>query len=924
MGTVYLVIARGPAGWSKLKVVKQMHPDVENDERRLKMFLDEARLSARLNHPNIVQTNEVGFDGEQHFIEMEYLEGQSLSAIVREAQSTGGIPLPLGLFILAQVLIGLHYAHELRDLEGRPLYVVHRDVSPHNVFVTYEGAVKVLDFGIAKAVDSSSRTEAGAMIGKLHYMAPEQVLAGRYLPGEGALPGERVVDRRADIFAVGILLWQVLTGKRLWADRTDLDIAARVATGDIPWPSTVEPGVDKGLEAICMKALALEPRDRFATASDFAVALEVVLRGRDEHVGARQVGELMLRLFGVQREKRQALIEARIKSVSADPGSSPNAVDAQSDPRYLRATPESAPSSTPESAPSSAPAAPADGTGSDTRTVAEVPRARRSGAEPAGDTGSATKPGPSTPPVANRRRWVAALVPIALVALASALFAQRAGRSAAVDPRTAAPRCKTNAECVDAHQGAPFLCRKDTGACVALASADCVVRAEPADARNDDTIWLGTLFPTTGVDAAAFGVRYAEAAELARRDFATVSHGIPTATDGRARPLGLIMCDDAVAHERAARHLALDLHVPGIVGFHSSRDLIDSAQSLFIPNDVVAVTALNHSDLVTAIPQPPGTPRMVWRATTSVSHDVGAMAAIVGSLAEPRLRSSAAVTGPIRVALLRADSTVGLSVSDALVRTLRFNGKTAVENGANYRDIGYGDIQSREARPQLDAAVTKLLEFKPHVVAWVADEAVIKAILLPLEERWPKGLRHRPFHVVLGPPAIGVILDFVGRDAQRRKRFLRINTPTTTIASTLFTTHFNEAFQDKVSTSDAPRPAYDAVYVLAYAAYAAGDAPLTGQSLAKGIARLVGPGPAIEVGPAKIFSAFSALRAGQNVDLVGTETRLHFDLATGEAEVDSVVQCIKTDGRGNAVDSVDSGMVYRAATKTLEGTFSCP
>src|SRR5215471_15617251 len=118
MGTVYLVIARGPAGWTKLKVVKQMHPDVGDDERRRNMFLDEARLSARLNHPNIVQTNEVGFDGEQYFIEMEYLEGQSLSALMRATETKGGIPLPIALFILTQVLLGLHYAHELRDLEG--------------------------------------------------------------------------------------------------------------------------------------------------------------------------------------------------------------------------------------------------------------------------------------------------------------------------------------------------------------------------------------------------------------------------------------------------------------------------------------------------------------------------------------------------------------------------------------------------------------------------------------------------------------------------------------------------------------------------------------------------------------------------------------------------------------------------------------
>ena len=920
MGTVYLVIARGPAGWTKLKVVKQMHPDVGDDERRRNMFLDEARLSARLNHPNIVQTNEVGFDGEQYFIEMEYLEGHSLAALMRETEATGGIPLPIALFILMQVLLGLHYAHELRDLEGRPLHVVHRDVSPHNVIVTYEGAVKLLDFGIAKAVDSSSRTEAGAMIGKLHYMAPEQVLSGRYLSGKAAAPGERVIDRRADVFAVGILLWQAMTRKRLWADHSDLDVARRIAAGDIPKPSAVEPSVDPSLEAICMKALAPEPADRFATAAEFADALDAVLRAGDEHVGARQIGELMGRLFGAQREKQRALIERRIKTVSEEPaGASLNPVDAPSDPRYLRM---GARDSSPPAASSGPTAAPSEETGSDTRTVAEVPNARRSGELPP-ETGSAAKP---TAPRARAgsRRWAFVLAPLAIVALGIGAFVRPTSRPSPVVQTTGTPKCSTNAQCIDAHQGSPYLCRKDSGACVALASDDCVVHAEPADARNDDTIWLGTMFPMTGMDAPAFGVRYAEAVELARRDFATVSHGIPTSTDGRSRPLGFVMCDDASAPERVARHLALELHVPGVIGFHSSRDIIDFAQSLFIPNDVVAVTAINHSDLVTAIPQAPGTPRLVWRATTSVSHDVEAMAAIVGSLVEPQVRASGAITGPIRVALLRADTTVGLSVSDALIRTLRFNGKTAVGNGGNYRDIGYGDNRSREATPQLDAAVTKLLDFKPHVIAWVADELVLRSVLLPLEEQWPKGQRYRPFHVILGPSSIGAILDFVGKDAERRRRFVRINTPTTTVASNRFTTHFNEAFHEKLPVSDAPRPAYDAVYVLAYAAYAAGDAPITGSSLAKGIARLVGPGPTIEVGPAKIFSGLSALRAGQNIELLGSETRLHFDLATGEADVDAVVQCIKADEHGMAVDSVDSGMFYRAATKALEGTFACP
>jgi len=304
MAEVYLAVVQGPAGFNKLCVIKQIRPQLATDPEFLSMFLDEARLAARLSHPNVVQTNEVGQEGDRYFIAMEYLEGQPLNRILHRIGREGGLSLPMHLRIIVDMLSGLHHAHELTDFDGTPLNVVHRDVTPHNVFVTYDGQVKVVDFGIAKAMNSSAETRLGVVKGKVAYMAPEQAR------------GERV-DRRADIFSAGVMLWEAATGRRLWKGIPDLTVLHRLINGDIPSPRSVDPEVPEGLEKIVMKALALRREDRYATSTDLATAIEELLDSTNDKSSLREVGKLVAKHFDENRSKIKQIVETQLKAAKA-------------------------------------------------------------------------------------------------------------------------------------------------------------------------------------------------------------------------------------------------------------------------------------------------------------------------------------------------------------------------------------------------------------------------------------------------------------------------------------------------------------------------------------------------------------------------------------------------------------------------------
>jgi serine/threonine-protein kinase len=299
MAHVYLALVSGLAGFSKLVVLKVMRDELREHPASLNMFLGEARLAARMNHANVVQTSEVGEDTGRYFICMEYLEGQTLSRLLKK---TIDVALPLGarLEIMCQMLDGLSYLHGFSDLDGTPLGLVHRDISPNNVFVTFEGSVKVLDFGVAKAAGISHVTEAGTFKGKLGYAAPEQII-GRS-------------DQRSDVFASGVLLWEILTYRRLTQDRTQTEIVqGRIAGAESELMLQKGSDVPPELMAICAKAAAKAPEDRYPTANAMRDALRAYITQHSLEFPSDKLRDLLHSTFEEERAEMRRMIDQRMK-----------------------------------------------------------------------------------------------------------------------------------------------------------------------------------------------------------------------------------------------------------------------------------------------------------------------------------------------------------------------------------------------------------------------------------------------------------------------------------------------------------------------------------------------------------------------------------------------------------------------------------
>jgi serine/threonine protein kinase len=299
MAEIFLARAVGLPGFQKLVVVKRILPQLASKPDFLEMFLDEARIAATLQHPNIVQIYDVCVIGGNYFIAMEYLHGEDVRSILRAAlRAKRRIPLEQVLQIMMALCSGLHYAHDRDGFDGEKLEIVHRDVSPGNLMITYEGDIKLLDFGIASAA-IRAETQTGAVKGKLGYMSPEQAR------------GEPL-DRRTDIFAAGVILYELSVGRRLFKGSSDYEILNKLVEGNFVPPRKMDPAFDEKLEKIILRAIERDRDKRYATALDLQMDLEALARERGVFLSTTSLKKFMHELFGNKVDAwRQAQREGR-------------------------------------------------------------------------------------------------------------------------------------------------------------------------------------------------------------------------------------------------------------------------------------------------------------------------------------------------------------------------------------------------------------------------------------------------------------------------------------------------------------------------------------------------------------------------------------------------------------------------------------
>jgi serine/threonine-protein kinase len=317
MAEIFFASAPGDPLLANGCVIKRVLPQYAEEKQFIAMFLDEAKLSAQLQHPGIARIFDLGVQDKSYFIAMEYLAGEDCDTIIETTQKRGRAgSWPVAVSIVERAAEILHFAHEVKGTDGKPLNLVHRDVSPSNLFVTYDGDVKLLDFGIARWAHRLGQTMVGYVKGKAGYMAPEQA------EGRGA-------DRRSDVWALGVCLYELITARPLFEGETTLELALKTLKGNVPAPSSVAIEVPRELDAVVLKALAADPRQRFATAADFAAALRPLLPQNPRGVIAAR----MKKLFGNGRRHfaPAASLEEPATEASVDPSAAKTMLAAESE-----------------------------------------------------------------------------------------------------------------------------------------------------------------------------------------------------------------------------------------------------------------------------------------------------------------------------------------------------------------------------------------------------------------------------------------------------------------------------------------------------------------------------------------------------------------------------------------------------------------
>ena len=301
MAEVFKAKAFGVEGFEKILAIKRILPSMAEDADFIEMFIDEAKICGQLNHANICQIYELGRVGDAHFIAMEYVWGKDVLQIQNRFRKLRQKMKPeMAAYIACKICEGLDYAHKKKDAAGKPLGIIHRDISPQNILISYEGELKVIDFGIAKAASRSSKTQAGVLKGKFGYMSPEQV---RGLP----------LDRRSDIFAIGTILYELLTAERLFYGDSDFETLEKVRNVDVPPPSQVNPATPKTLEKIILRALSKDVEGRYQWAAEMAEDLNAFLLGHDPVFSAQNLSQWMREQFAVEMRRERLVLDEQQK-----------------------------------------------------------------------------------------------------------------------------------------------------------------------------------------------------------------------------------------------------------------------------------------------------------------------------------------------------------------------------------------------------------------------------------------------------------------------------------------------------------------------------------------------------------------------------------------------------------------------------------
>lgn len=325
MATVYIARRGGVAGFERLVAIKVLHPHLAHDEEFISMFLDEARLAARIRHPNVVATLDISdTQGDGYFLVMDYVEGDHLGHLLRAAGKLGErLPVPVVSRIVMDALSGLDAAHNLFDAGQKRLDLVHRDLSPHNLLVGADGIARITDFGVAKAQVRLSSTRDGQFKGKLSYMAPEQAASGE-------------ADQRSDLFSMGIVLWEALTGRRLFRGENNADVLNKILNPKVPKPSQLDAALAP-FDAVAERALAREPEDRFQTAEEFFEAVETAAASCGGVATPRAVGREVKRLLGDKIDRENVSIRDAIDALGRNellPGVLPRPIESGSQPTF--------------------------------------------------------------------------------------------------------------------------------------------------------------------------------------------------------------------------------------------------------------------------------------------------------------------------------------------------------------------------------------------------------------------------------------------------------------------------------------------------------------------------------------------------------------------------------------------------------------